>query len=71
MNIHKSGRTIYINDQIVHASNRDSLDNVIHEIGVVYNMPVENYKWLEKVQELKFRKYCYCQVDSPAVSERG
>ena len=55
--IHKSGRTIWINDQIVHASNRDSFDGVIHEIGVVYNMTVEDSEWLEIVRELKFRKY--------------
>ncbi|RJQ36633.1 MAG: hypothetical protein C4555_07155 [Dehalococcoidia bacterium] len=55
--IHKSGRTIWINDQIVHASNRDSFDGVIHEIGVVYNMPVANWEWVESVRVLKFRKY--------------
>lgn len=55
--IHKSGRTIFINDKPVHASNRDSFDGVIHEIEVFCNMPVKDYEWLEQIRELKFRKY--------------
>ncbi len=35
--IHKCGRTIWINDHIVHPSNRNSFEGVIHEIGVITN----------------------------------
>jgi len=41
--ISKSGRTIYINKDIVHPINRGSIDGVIHEISVLRNKPIE--KW--------------------------
>jgi len=55
--VHKSGRTIWINDQIVHPSNRDSFDGIIHEIGIIHNTVVKEWKWKTYASPLKFRRY--------------
>ena len=43
--IHKSGRSIWINDHIVHPLNRSSLEGVIHEISVITNKRIEKWEW--------------------------
>ena len=58
--IYKSGRTIWINDHIVHPSNRNSFEGVIHEIGIVTNKPIKEWEWKElgaDYDKLQFRKY--------------
>ncbi len=58
--IHKNGRTIWIDDHIVHPSNRNSFEGVIHEIGVITNKRIEKWEWKifgPDYNKLKFRKY--------------
>ena len=55
--IHKSGRTIWINDAIVHPSNRDSFEGIINEIGIIYNSAVREYDWKIYAKHLEFRRY--------------
>ena len=58
--IYKSGRTIWINEHIVHPSNRNSFEGVIHEIGVITNKRIEKWEWKvfgSDYNKLKFRKY--------------
>ncbi len=58
--IYKSGRTIWINDHIVHPLNGNSFEGVIHEISVITNKPIERWKWKEfgpDYSKLQFRTY--------------
>jgi hypothetical protein len=58
--IFKSGRTIWINDHIVHPMNRNSFDGVIHEISVIHNKAIEKWEWKEfgrDYNKLQFRRY--------------
>lgn len=60
MRIYKSGRTIWINDHIVHPSNRNSVEGVIHEIGVITNKRIEKWEWKvlgPDYSKLQFRTY--------------
>jgi len=43
--IYKSGRNIWINNHIVHPSNRNSFEGVIYEIGVITNKRIERWEW--------------------------
>jgi hypothetical protein len=59
-NIFKSGRTIWINDHIVHAMNRNSFDGVIDEISVIHNKAIEKWDWVSfgpDYDKLQFRNY--------------
>jgi hypothetical protein len=55
--IHKAGRTIWINKEIVHPSNRDSFDGIINEIGIIHNSAVKEYDWKTYAKHLEFRRY--------------
>ena len=58
--IFKSGRTIWVNDHIVHSMNRNSLNGVIHEISVIHYKAIEKWEWVERSSDynrLQFRKY--------------
>ncbi len=58
--IYKSGRTIWVNDQIVQGMNRNSFDGIIREIGVFANNSVDEWRWVEfgpDYGKLEFRKY--------------
>ena len=59
-NIFKSGRTIWVNDHIVHPMNRNSFEGIIHEIGVIHNKAIEKWEWVafgQDYDKLQFRKY--------------
>lgn len=59
-NIFKSGRTIQVNDHIVHPMNRNSFEGIIHEIGVIHNKAIEKWEWVafgQDYDKLQFRKY--------------
>ena len=59
-NIFKSGRTIWVNDHIVHPMNRNSFDGIIDEIKVVHNKPIEKWEWVAfspDYEKLQFRNY--------------
>ena len=59
-NIFKSGRTIWVNDHIVHPMNRNSFEGIIHEIGVIHNKAIEKWEWVafgQDYNKLQFRKY--------------
>lgn len=43
--IQKSGRTIWINDHIVHPMNQNSLAGIIDEISVITNKRIETWEW--------------------------
>ena len=58
--IQKSGRTIYIDGVEVHGSNRNSMEGIIHEIGVIADNPVEDWRWVRigtDHSKLVFRRY--------------
>jgi hypothetical protein len=58
--IYKSGRNIWINDDIVHPMNRNSFDGVIHEISVIRNKRIEKWDWVAfgpDYDKLQFRRY--------------
>ncbi|MFC2013123.1 hypothetical protein ACFLUE_02425 [Chloroflexota bacterium] len=58
--IFKSGRTIWVNDHIVHPMNRDSFEGVINEISVIHDKAIEKWEWLESgpdYDKLQFRNY--------------
>jgi len=58
--IYRSGRTIWINDHIVHPSNRNSFEGVIHEIGVITNKRIEKWEWKvfgSDYSKLQFKRY--------------
>jgi len=58
--IYKSGRTIWINDDVVHASNRNSFEGVIHEIEVLTNKRIQKWEWKvfgSDYSKLQFREY--------------
>lgn len=58
--IFKSGRTIWVNDHIVHPMNRNSFNRVINEISVIHNKRIEKWEWIAfgpHYDKLKFRNY--------------
>lgn len=58
--IYKSGRTIWIDDHIVHPSNRSSFEGVVHEIEVITDKRIMNWDWKTfgpDYDKLEFRKY--------------
>lgn len=58
--IFKSGRTIWLNDHIVHPMNSNSFDGVIHEISVIHDKAIEKWEWVAfgpDYNKLQFRKY--------------
>jgi len=59
-NIFKSGRTIWVNDHIVHPMNRNSMDGIINEISVIHNKGIEKWEWVSfgpDYDKLQFREY--------------
>lgn len=60
MQIYKSGRTIWINEHIVHPLNRNSFEGVIREVGVITNKRIEKWEWKVRgsdYSKLQFRTY--------------
>ncbi len=58
--IYKSGRTIWLNDHIVHPMNRNSFGGVIDEIRVIHNKAIEKWEWVAfgpDYEKLQFRRY--------------
>jgi len=55
VSIHKEGRTIWINKNIVHPSNEGSFNGIINEIGIIYQAPVEKWEWKTYSRHLTFR----------------
>ena len=55
VHIRKKGRTIWINEQIVHPSNEGSFEGIIDEISIVYNSRVKEWKWKTYARHLEFR----------------
>ncbi len=58
--IFKSGRTIWINDHIVHYSNRNSFEGILREISIIRNKPIDKWEWVafgQDYEKLQFRNY--------------
>jgi len=47
VSIHREGRSVWINKALVHPSNSGSMEGAILEIGIIYNSPVKEWKWVD------------------------
>ena len=45
--IHRQGRSVWINRVLVHPSNSGSIEGAILEIGIIYDSPVKEWKWVD------------------------
>lgn len=44
--IYKDGSKFWVDEHLVHPSNSGSIEGAIHEIGILHDSPVKEWKWI-------------------------